>query len=325
MAVYTSLLLEEIRPLLKAYSLDNAVSLEDIASGVENSNFLLTTQDSRYILTLYEKRVNSADLPYFLGLLNHLAAKGFPCPRPISAANGELLYEIKGKPAAMVSFLEGTALKAPRAQHIHELGKTLAQMHLAAHDFPMSRANNCSLDYWLALFDSIKARGDTAKQGLVAEIEGHLQFLQNKWPTNLPNGVIHADLFPDNVFFKNNLLSGVIDFYFACNDFFMYDLAICMNAWCFEANSEFNITKAKQLLKGYHSVRPITTEELIALPLLAQGAAMRFLLTRLYDWLHTVDGALVKLKDPLEYLRKLRFHQGITHPSSYGFEIEAYD
>lgn len=325
MAVYTSLTLEELQPLLAVYNIDHAVSLKGIAAGVENSNFLLTTRDLRYILTLYEKRVNSEDLPFFLTLLNHLAERDIPCPKPIEARDGQLLHRIKERPAALVSFLEGTSPATIYSYHLSELGKQLAHMHLAGQDFPLNRSNNFSLERWGQLFELVKDKGDRVKPGLVAEIHAHLLFLQENWPTDLPQGVIHADLFPDNVFFQGRKLSGVIDFYFACNDFLMYDLAICLNAWCFEVSGEFNITKAQFLLSGYHSVRPIAPEEFAALPILAKGAAMRFLLTRLYDWLNKIEGALVQLKDPLEYLRKLRFHHGITNPSSYGFDVAIYE
>lgn len=324
MAVYTPLSLAELAPLLASYEIGTATALKGIESGVENSNFLLTTTSGRYILTLYEKRVNREELPFFLDLLNHLAAGGIPCPRPVLAKDGSTLQEIKGRPAAIVSFLEGASPQSIRNHHLSELGRQLASMHKAGAGFAGRRANNFSLPRWQELFSLVKDKGDLVKQGLVAEVAGYLQQLAQQWPQHLPAGVIHADLFPDNVFFQGDSLSGVIDFYFACNDFLMYDVAICMNAWCFEPNGEFNVTKAQLLLGSYHAVRPITAEELAALPILAQGAAMRFLLTRLYDWLNAVEGALVQLKDPLEYLRKLRFHHGITHPSAYGFEEMLY-
>lgn len=312
---------EELEPLLAKYSIGNALSLEGIASGVENSNFLLKTEEARYILTLYEKRVKPEELPFFLHLLQHLAASAIPCPMPISDADGHILQEIKGRPAAIVSFLEGRSPHAIRASHIGELGKHLALLHKAGKDFPASRPNNFSLERWFELYERIKEKGNTVKPGLVQEIHDYLQFLAACWPSNLPKGIIHADLFPDNVFFKEGAISGIIDFYFACTDYLMYDVAICMNAWCFEQGGEFNLTKATTLLNSYHQVRPLQPEELEALPVLAQGAALRFLLTRLYDWLHTVEGALVQLKDPLEYLRKMRFHHGITNPSAYGLEM----
>lgn len=324
MAVYTPLSLSELTPLLASYDIGTATLLKGIESGVENSNFLLATTDGRYILTLYEKRVQKEELPFFLDLLNHLATNDIPCPRPVVAKDGSALQEIKSRPAAIVSFLEGASPHSIRNSHISELGRQLAQMHKAGAGFSGKRANNFSLARWQQLFALVKDKGDVVKQGLVAEVGSYLQFLGEQWPENLPSGIIHADLFPDNVFFQGEKLSGVIDFYFACNDFLMYDVAICMNAWCFEANGEFNVTKAQLLLSNYHAVRPITSQELAALPILAQGAAMRFLLTRLYDWLNAVEGALVQLKDPLEYLRKMRFHHGISHPSAYGFKEALY-
>lgn len=318
MAVYTSIELKDISAWVETYGIGTPLVLKGIESGVENSNFLLTTTEGRYILTLYEKRVSKEDLPFFLSLLQHLAAKSIPCPEPVAGEDGVVLHELKERPAAIVSFLEGASPQFVRNHHAREVGRQLAHMHKAAADFSGKRGNNFSLSSWVELFDKVKERGDTVKQGLVAEIGAYLQELQQRWPSSLPSGVIHADLFPDNVFFQGKTLSGVIDFYFACNDFLMYDLAICLNAWCFEPTGEFNITKARHMLAGYDAVRPISKEELDALPVLAQGAAMRFLLTRLYDWLHVVEGALVQRKDPLEYLRKLRFHHGVNHPSAYG-------
>ncbi|MFQ5959681.1 MAG: homoserine kinase, partial [Alphaproteobacteria bacterium] len=285
---------------------------------VENSNYLLLTDRAPFIVTLYEKRVACDDLPFFLGLMEHLAARGVRCPTPIRGRDGVALRELCGRPAAIVSFLKGVWPRRIAPEHCAALGAALARLHIAGADFAMRRANALSVGGWRPVFDSCRDRADTVKPGLAEALEAELAHLEAAWPGDLPAGVIHADLFPDNVFFEGFELTGLIDFYFACNDFFSYDLAVCLNAWCFERTGEFNVTKAQQLLSSYREVRAFSEAEFTALPLLARGAALRFLLTRLYDWLNRVDGALVKPKDPLEYLQKLRFHQGVSGPAAYG-------
>lgn len=318
MAVYTEISKSELEQFLMHYSVGTLVSFKGIAEGVENSNYLLVTTTGTYILTLYEKRVNAEDLPFYLGLMKHLAARQVPCPVPIVAKDGAMLQQLKGRPAAMVSFLEGKSTKNIKNHHLEALGAAMAKMHLAAEGFSLTCANKFSLPSWKSLFQSVSSRADEVKTGLAAEITEHLTFLETHWPSHLPAGVIHADVFPDNVFFEKDSLTGIIDFYFACNDFLAYDLAICLNAWCFENHAELNVTKAKLLITSYHAVRPLSSKELATLPVLASGAAMRFLLTRLYDWLNRVEGAMVTPKDPLEYLKKLRFHQGVPGPEAYG-------
>ena len=320
MAVYTEVADEELEAFLTAYDIGELRSYKGIAEGVENSNFLLHTTKDTYLLTLYEKRVAARDLPFFLGLMNHLAAKGIHCPVPIRDRKGEILGELAGRPAAIVSFLEGFSVRRPQPRHCAQLGEALAGLHVAGRDFTLRRENALTVTGWRPLFESCKARADEVSQGLAIELETELDALEKNWPRGLAEGVIHADLFPDNVFFIGDELSGLIDFYFACNDTFAYDLAICLNAWCFEADGSFNITKARVLLQGYNAVRPLDAAELAALPLLARGSALRFLLTRLYDWLNHPPGAFVKPKNPLEYLKRLRFHRGVTSPASYGFD-----
>ena len=269
----------------------------EIAEGVENSNYLLQTESGTFILTIYEKRVKLEELPFFLGLMDHLAAAGIPCPTPIHGQDGEALRELSGKPAAIVSFLDGVWPKGRTPNHCAALGEAVAHMHVAGADFAMRRENDLRLTAWWPLFESCRARADEVMPGLEAAIAEELDHLEQAWPEHLPDGVIHADLFPDNVFFLGGKLSGIIDFYFACNDWFAYEIAICLNAWCFEPDHQFNVTKAKHLLSAYRRVRPFSDTELAALPLLARGAAIRFLLTRLFDWLNQVDGALVRPKD----------------------------
>jgi homoserine kinase type II len=320
MAVYTEIDDHQLALFLGQYKLGEGTVLTPIAEGVENSNYRLTTTTGTYILTIYEKRVARKDLPFFLGLMEHLAAKGVPCPLPIHGKDGEALREIDGKSAAIITFLQGAWPRKPSPDHCRELGGAMARMHLAGADFPHSRPNSLSMVGWRELFEKCQSRADEVAPGLANEIAKDLDAIEANWPDNLPAGVIHGDLFPDNVFFRDGGLSGIIDFYFACNDYFAYELAICMNAWCFEADLSFNITKAKMLLSSYRKVRPFSETEVATLPLLAQGAALRFLLTRLHDWLHQVEGALVRPKDPAEYLQKLRFHRSVTGPAAYGLD-----
>ncbi len=318
MAVYTEVSDEDVEAFVAAYAIGEVVSLAGIAEGVENTNFLLRTTTGAYILTLYEKRVRREDLPFFIGLMEHLAAKGLACPTPIRARDGAVLRELKGRPAAIVSFLEGLWPRRILPEHCAGVGQALAALHLAGADFPMRRANNLSLAGWRPLFQASAGRAHEVRPGLSAALGEELAFLEANWPAGLPEGVIHADLFPDNVFFRGQQVSGLIDFYFACTDAFAYDLAICLNAWCFEADGSFNVTKGRLLAGAYQRLRPLSDAEVAALPTLCRGAALRFLLTRLYDWLNHPPGAFVKPKDPLEYFAKLRFHQRAGGPAGYG-------
>ncbi len=320
MAVYTDVSDEELVAFLEAYDIGRPVACKGIAEGVENSNFLLQTDQGIYILTIYEKRVAEADLPFFLGLIGHLSTKGVACPLPVTARDGVALRRLAGKPAAIVTFLQGNWPRRQTANHCEQVGAALAEMHLASADFEIRRANALGLEGWAGLIAETAYRADEVRPGLRDEIVGEFEVLQNAWPEDLPSGVIHADLFPDNVFFLGDDFSGLIDFYFACNDAFAYDIAICLNAWCFENNVDFNITKARRLLAGYRRVRELEPRELAALPILAQGAALRFLLTRLYDWLNQVEGALVKPKHPIDYLTRLRFHRQVSGPGAYGLD-----
>ncbi|MBB3592222.1 homoserine kinase type II [Rhizobium sp. BK529] len=321
MAVYTDIAEDDLKWFLTEYDAGALLSYKGIAEGVENSNFLLHTSKAPLILTLYEKRVEKSDLPFFLGLMQHLSAGGLSCPLPLPRKDGALLGTLSGRPAALISFLEGMWLRKPDAKHCREVGKALARMHLAAEGFTLTRPNALSLEGWQTLWDKSETRADEVEPGLQNEIRSELDFLRTHWPKDLPAGVIHADLFPDNVFFLGDELSGLIDFYFACNDLLAYDVSICLNAWCFEKDGAYNITKGTQMLEGYQSVRPLSDKEVDALPILSRGSALRFFLTRLYDWLMTSEGAMVTKKDPLEYLRKLRFHRQISSPAEYGLSL----
>ena len=321
MAVYTEINDEQLTEFVARYDIGTVLSIKGIAEGVENSNYLLVTDRGPFILTLYEKRVDPADLPFFLGLMNHLAARGERCPIAVEGKNGEVLGSLANRPAAIITFLQGISRRRPGREHCASVGTTLARLHRAAVDFPLWRKNALSLDGWSGLAATVMADADKVTPGLGAEIEQEIAFLQQHWPAMLPAGIIHADLFPDNVFFLEDKLSGVIDFYFACNDMLAYDLAICLNAWCFEPDNSLNVTKSRALLDGYGQVRALESGEIANLPILARGAALRFLLTRLSDWLTVPSGALVVPKDPLDFYAKLRFHRSVATAEAYGLTI----
>lgn len=324
MAVYTDVSDEDIARFVAEYDIGTVISFKGIAEGVENTNFLLQTDQASFILTLYEKRVNPDDLPFYLGLMDHLSAKGLNCPTPIHGKDGVALRRLCGRPAAITSFLNGMSPRRIMPHHCTGLGAALAHLHTAGQDFDMYLGNALSVTGWRPLFESCRADADGVQPGLEKLIEDELAFLEANWPHQLPAGVIHADLFPDNVFFfpGKDDVSGLIDFYFACNDLLAYDIAICMNAWCFEPDNSFNVTKARNLLSSYGKVRALSDDELAALPILARGASLRFLLTRLYDWINTPKDALVTPKNPREYINKLRFHQRIDSASAYGLGEE---
>jgi homoserine kinase type II len=318
MAVYTEVPDNELRAFIEQYDIGEVMACKGIAEGVENSNYLLHTTQGSYILTLYEKRVRREDLPFFLGLMQHLAAKGLSCPTPLDGKDGAALRELCGRPAAICTFLEGMWPRRPTERHCQLLGGALADLHVKGRDFAMRRPNNLSLAGWRDLARKTEARADEVEAGLAGLIAEELRHLETHWPRGLEIGVIHADLFPDNVFFLGDKVSGLIDFYFACNDFFAYDVAVCVNAWCFESDGSYNVTKAKSLIAAYQKARPLAAEERKALPILLRGGALRFLLTRLHDWIFRTDGALVTPHNPLEYYRKLRFHQGVKRPGELG-------
>ena len=318
MAVYTEIADDELEAFIAGYDIGAVLSAKGIAEGVENSNYLLRTEKGPFILTLYEKRVKEDDLPFFVALMQHLAARGLNCPQPVMNKKGEALGRLAGRPACIVTFLDGMGVKKPGVAHCAAVGTALADLHRAAADFTMTRTNALSVDGWRPLYDAAASRADTVMPGLREATEAALIDLEAHWPDDLPKGVIHADLFPDNVFFLGQHLSGLIDCYFACTDTVIYDLAICLNAWCFESDGSYNITKGRAMIEAYRKARPLSSAEIEALPILCRGAALRFMLTRLVDWLNVPPGALVKPKDPLEYFRKLRFHLHCRAASDYG-------
>jgi len=318
MAVYTDVSDGDLTRFMADYDLGAVLSCKGIAEGVENSNFLLRTERGDFILTLYEKRVNPADLPFFLGLMEHLAARGFSCPVAIRARDGEALRWLCGRPAAVISFLDGLWPRAIQPFHCTGIGDTLARLHGAGAGFGMTRRNDLSLEGWPPLISATRDEADSVAPGLARELEAEMAYLEAHWPRGLPTGICHADMFPDNVFFRETEVSGVIDFNFACTEALAYDLAICLNAWCFEPDFSWNPDKGRRLVTAYQAIRPLEPAERAALAVLARGSALRFLLTRLYDWLNRPPGALVRPKDPLEYLAKLRFHRNATGPEAYG-------
>ncbi|MGA2313630.1 MAG: homoserine kinase [Xanthobacteraceae bacterium] len=318
MAVYTDVAAEDLARFLAGYDIGELLAYKGIAEGVENSNFLVHTSRGYFILTLYERRVAERDLPFFLGLMEHLASRGITCPQPVKNRAGQTLGKLAGRPAAMVTFLDGMWIRRPSAAHCAALGEALARLHLAGADFAMRRDNALSVAGWRQLYAGCGGRANEVRRDLTAVLAAELDVLEREWPHGLPQGVIHADLFPDNVFFLGDRLSGLIDFYFACTDTLAYDIAICLNAWCFEQDHSYNVTKGRALLASYAKTRALSAQEWDKLPLLARGAALRFLLTRLADWLDVPPGALVRPKDPIEYLRKLRFHQKVTSARDYG-------
>jgi homoserine kinase type II len=318
MAVYTDVAAEDLAAFLAGYDIGELLSYKGIAEGVENSNFLLHSSRGHFILTLYEKRVAERDLPFFLALMEHLAARGIDCPQPVKNKAGKMLGKLAGRPAAIINFLDGMWIRRPSVAHCAALGEALARLHLAGGDFAMRRDNALSVAGWRQLYEGSRERAHKVESNLEKVVAAELDLLERDWPCGLPAGVIHADLFPDNVFFLGDRISGLIDFYFACTDTLVYDVAICLNAWCFEPDHSYNVTKGRALLASYAKARPLSHAEWEKLPLLARGAALRFLLTRLVDWLDVPPGALVRPKDPREYARKLRFHQTVKSASDYG-------
>lgn len=330
MAVYTEISDAELVNFIADYEIGDVLDCKGIAEGTENSNFALTTTKGRYILTLYENRVTLDDLPFFLGLMNHLAASGVPCPIPVNGRDGEALRSLSGRPAAIVSFLEGVWPRSINPDHCYQLGQALASLHLSCESFPMSRENDLSVTSWRPLLEKCyqKPLGDHPRSigievcdALEPELLGELSYLEANWPEGLPAGIIHADLFPDNVFFRNGNISGLIDYYFSCTDTLSYDLAICLNAWCFDAEQKFLPLFSQALLAGYQNVRRLSLDEQTAFPILCRGAALRFALTRLYDWLHVPEGTLGARKDPMEYIHKLHFHQSADYLRDYKMDI----
>lgn len=317
MAVYTKLAHQEVEQFLEQYNINNFKDYKGITEGVENTNYFINTLEQDYILTIYEKRVDENDLPFFINLLSNLSENKFPCPKPIANKNNEKINKIKNKNAALVTFLNGQSKNKITSEECFEIGKITAQLHEITKKFNVSRKNNLSIESWQNIFEKTIKQKIDLDETIIKKTKNYLNFLKDNWPKNLPQGIIHADLFPDNIFFTNNKVSGIIDFYFACNDFFAYEIAICINSICFDNNSTFNMTKAKNLIDGYSSIRTLSEEEKKFLPILSMGAAMRFFLTRLHDFYHTDNNADVKIKNPFEYFKKIEFHSTIKNFNEY--------
>ena len=316
MAVYTQLGAEALAAIIAEFDVGTLVSAKGIAEGVSNSNWLIETAGAdgapaRFILTMYEKRLDLGDLPFFLGLLDHLAERGCPVPRTIHDRDGAAFRMHDGKALALIEFLPGVSVSDPTPAQARAVGGALAQIHLAAADFATSRANGLGLADWQELARACSSEGlASIHPELAGLVERELALLERRWPRDLPQSVIHADLFPDNVLILGDMVSGLIDFYFACNDVTAYDVSVTHAAWCFSNDGRrFDPALSQALLAGYEAIRPLSPEERAALPILARGASMRFLMTRAYDWMNTPADALVTRKDPLAFLRRLDFYR----------------
>jgi homoserine kinase type II len=317
-AVYTALSDADLAALLAQYELSALLSCDGIAVGVENTNYALVTADGRFVLTIFEKRVAESDLPFFMAVMARLAERGFPAPRPIATREGDLLARVQGKPCCIVTHLDGVWPRAPSLTHCAAVGEALAQMHRLLEGFELLRPNSLSVAGWEALITPRLALAESLRPGLAALIERDMVETHAAWPIDLPRGVIHADLFPDNALFVGERLGGVIDFYFACTEFLAYDLAVCLNAWCFADERDYDVARGRVMIAAYEAVRPLPAAERDALPTLARGAALRFFATRLADWSATPAGAQVTPKDPLEYADKLAFHRAVRGVADYG-------
>lgn len=320
MAVYTHITEKDLSTCLDQFKLGKLQGFEGIADGVENTNYRIETDQSRYILTLFEKRVNAEELPFYLSYMEHLQQAGIPCPTAATDTSGARIFTMNGKAAIITSFLEGVWPKdGITTGHCRAVGDVLARMHNAAATFRIKRHNTMALPAWRSLIQASASEADTLEDGLDAFLEAEIAALEKSWPRNLPRGAVHADLFPDNVFFKDEKISGVIDFYFACTDLFIYDLMLTLNPWCFDKSGALDTEKSAALLSAYHAVRPLSAAEVNTLPLMGRAAAVRIIATRLYDWFNPAKGAVVTPKDPREHIRILKFHQSVESVAAYGF------
>ena len=322
MAVYTKLSKNQLIDFFSKYDLGKLLNYKGIEEGIENTNYFIQTEKGQFILTLYEKRVEDKDLPFFISLMRNLYDNKFPSPEPLINKNGNYISQVNEKKAAVVSFLEGSAKRILNPNHCYEIGVYTGKLHLITKKLKGKRENKLSINSWRAIYNKVKKDCSKIHPNLTEVIEKNLDLIERKWPTKIPKGIIHADLFPDNIFFKDNKLSGIIDYYFSCNDFYAFEIAVCLNALCFEGKNEnlsFNVTKAKKFIDGYSCIRKLTEEEKNSLKVLCQGAAIRFLLTRVFDYLNLTEGAIVKIKDPIEYLKRLEFHEGVKNYNDYFF------
>jgi homoserine kinase type II len=322
MAVYTKLNKENIEAILTSYSIGQLEKFKGIEDGIENTNYFLLVSDKKYILTIYEKRVKEKDLPFFSDLMTGLDKKKFKCPVPIKNKDNKTITSYKNKSLMIVSFLEGGAKNILSTENCKSLGYEVARMHLITKDFKIQRQNDLSVGSWRKIFEQVKDKCNSIHKDLPKLIESNLNDVEKNWPKDLPRGIIHADLFSDNIFFKDDKFNGIIDFYFSCNDFYALEIAICFNALCFDGsknNLSFNVTKAKNFMNGYSQLRELNDNEKENIKVLSQGSALRFLLTRVFDTINAVEGAIVKVKDPVEYLVRLEFHKNTKNFEDYLF------
>ncbi len=320
MAVYTKLDKEKIDIILANYKLGSIKRYEGIKEGIENTNYFIETEKGKYILTIYEKRVNKEDLPFFSRVMLETSKKKFICPKPISNKNNNYISDLNDKKFMIVSYLDGKSKNNLSPSECKIVGKKTAKFHEITKNFNFKRENNLSVKSWRKIFNQVKDKCNKIHPDLPKLIEANLINIEKEWPKNLPSGIIHADLFNDNILFKDNKFSGFIDFYFSCNDFYAFEIAICFNALCFDGlkqNLSFNVTKAKKFMEGYNEIRKISKEEKKSIKVLSQGAALRFLLTRVFDYINTVDDAIVKIKDPEEYIKRLEFHKNAKSFEDY--------
>jgi len=322
MAVYTKLSKVDLQEFLSKYNIGKLIDYKGIKEGIENTNYFIQSEKGKFILTVYEKRVQEKDLPFFMGLMRNLYDKNFPSPEPIINKNGNYITGILKKKAALVSFLEGSSKEKLSPDNCYEIGIQTAKLHNITQNLSLKRKNRLSVNSWRKMYTRVKKNCSKIHPNLDKIIEKSLDKIEKNWPKNIPAGIIHADLFSDNIFFQKDKITGIIDFYFSCNDFLAFEIAICINALCFEGkkqNLSFNVTKAKKFIDGYNSIKKISSSEKDSLKILCQGAAMRFLLTRVFDYLNLTKGALVKIKDPVEYLKRLEFHNSINNYEDYFF------
>ena len=322
MAVYTKLNKSEIEEIISLYKLKNLESFAPIEEGIENTNYVIIANKKKYILTIFEKRVKEQDLPFFCELISLLNKSGFKCPLPLLNLENNPISTFKRKKLTILTFISGKSKENLSNENCEDIGKEAAKLHLLTSNFKIHRKNALSIESWRNMFENIKDKCIKIHKDLPNLIEANLKDIEKNWPSNLPSGIIHADLFKDNIIFENNKVSGIIDFTFSCNDFYALEIAICFNALCFDgvkSNLSFNVTKAKKFIDGYSSIRKLSDQEKNSIKILSQGAALRFLLTRVFDAINTVEGALVKIKDPIEYLKRLEFHKNAKSYEDYFF------
>jgi homoserine kinase type II len=320
MAVYTKIDKKEITFIAKEFNLKKIIKFKGIKNGIENTNYLLKTKYQKYILTIFEKRVQKKDLPFFMKLMDELNKNSINCPKPLKNIKGKYLTIVKNKPACIVTFLDGKDKKKLNNKNCYDLGKNIGRLHKASNNIKLYRKNSMSIKNLDKLLKSINFKSKNIVPNLKSILKMNLKEIKKKWPRNLPEGIIHGDLFIDNIFFKKNKFAGFIDFYFSCNDYSMYEIAICINALCFDKKKNkffLNNEKVKNLIKGYQKIRKISQREKNALNLLCRAAALRYLLTRIYDYFNTPKTAFIKIKDPNEYFQKLIIHNNLDCYEDY--------